>query len=131
MNTSKKLCFKGLGLGLIGGIFTALVLILLCALFLSLCMLPVGAIPVLTSIALALGGLAAGMVTAYFIGEKGLVFGTISGLLLFLLFFVVSLLGLRTAPTFATLIKGVIDIIAGGIGGIIGVNLKGKNGGFR
>ena len=130
MNSFKKLYLKGLGLGLIGGIFTALVLILLCALFLSLCMLPVGAIPVLTSITLALGGLAAGIVTAYFIGEKGLVFGALCGILLFLLFFVISLLGLRAAPTFATLIKGIIGVVAGGIGGIIGVNLKGKNGGF-
>ena len=130
MNTSKKLYFKGLGFGLIGGIFTALVLVLLSALFLSLCMLPVGAIPVLTSISLALGGLAAGIVTAYFIGEKGLVFGALCGILLFLLFFVISLLGLRTAPTLATLIKGIIGVVAGGIGGIIGVNLKGKNGGF-
>ena len=120
-NTTKTII-----LGLIVGTAIISILLILCALMMSLGVLPITAANICSTLSLSIGAFLAGLFTAKKLKKKGLITGLIIGGILFLIFTVISLIATLAAPTFLTLLKGIITIISSGIGGILGVNIASK-----
>jgi len=70
----------------------------------------------------ALGALASAFIAAKKIGENGLVYGSICGLLLFCCFLAAAMAVAGLPIGLGALIKCVICILCGCIGGVLGVN---------
>ena len=121
-----RLSIKSIIIGLICGTAAISVILLLFALIMSFGIIPVSLSSLLSSFALSMGALFAGFMTAKIEKKNGLLYGFLTGAILFLIFTVISLLGVKSTPTLTTLLKGIITIIAGGVGGILGVNTGNK-----
>ena len=120
-NTTKTII-----LGLIVGTALISILLILCAIMMSISVLPITAANVCSTLSLSIGAFLAGLFTAKRIRKKGLVTGLIVVGILFLIFTVISLIATLSAPTLLTLLKGVITAVSSGIGGILGVNMAAK-----
>lgn len=82
--------------------------------------------PVLATIAISLGTLIAAFTAAKKIGNKGYLIGLTIGVITFLLIFLISLVVDSGGITINTLFHFVIITLSSLIGGISGVNKKGK-----
>ena len=112
--------------GMIFGGFITLILLVLAALVLSLGALPLGASFIMASLAVAFGGFFGGLISAKKLGQKGLICGMLCGFFMFLLLSVVSLIAFQATPGVSTLTRLIIYLLAGAIGGIIGVDSAAK-----
>lgn len=104
------------------------IIILLCifALIMSLGIIPVNLAPLLASVGVAIGGFLGGLFAAKKSGKNGIFVGAVSGIFLFTLFSIFSLIVYKTAPGSSTLIRAIIFIISASIGGILGVSSTNK-----
>ena len=107
--------------GSLVGLATILLLFILLALLLSFGLLPLGVAPAAASVAMAVGGFFAGLTAAKKQGQNGLLVGAACGAGLFLLFTLIGLAAFGQTPGISTLIRLIIFVVAGAIGGIIGV----------
>ena len=107
--------------GSLVGLATILLLFILLALLLSFGLLPLGVAPAAASVAMAAGGFFAGLTAAKRLGQNGLLVGAACGAGLFLLFTLIGLAAFGQTPGISTLIRLIIFVVAGAIGGIIGV----------
>lgn len=73
-----------------------------------------------------LSAFTAGFVTAKISRKRGLAYGALSGLLLFVLFLVSGLIASHEAISFAAGIRMIVMIISGAIGGLLAVSKKSK-----
>ena len=82
--------------------------------------------PIFATISVAIGC----FITAYYasgkIGQKGLITGLVIGLSVFILITVISLIVDKGSVTFNTLFHFIIFVLSSLIGGVMGVNKKGK-----
>lgn len=112
---------KPIAFGLILGTLIIVVLFIFFALLMSFNILPTSSATVVSSIAIALGSFFGGFISSKKLGKNGLVIGAICGAIIFLLFTLVGMAAFTSAPGASTLIRLLIFITSGAIGGIIGV----------
>lgn len=110
--------FVGAGIGML----SSAILIFMLAAALSIGDIPAMLFSPLTVIILALGGFAGGFASSKISGEKGIFCGAASGTVYFLLVWLFGAFFEYSGFGTAALIKSVMIIIAGALGGIIGVN---------
>ena len=72
------------------------------------------------------GALLSGYLCVRISRKNGLLFGFLAALLLFLLMLLVSVAAIQEPLTQQSLLRGLLMVIAGAIGGVIGVNKKSK-----
>ena len=117
----KKIALStGIGTG-IGMLFSSLTIVLM-ALVLSVGDIPAMLIAPATVFAIAFGGFIGGFVSARLCGEKGLVCGMISGVIFVLFLWIFGTIFSSGEPGVGIVIKTLLLILAGSLGGIIGVN---------
>lgn len=110
--------------GLLFGMIVSLVCIGIFALIFTLRDLPQAAVQPMASVSLALGALAGSVFAARAFGAKGMLVGAVSGLLLFLILYVVGAAMHRIDTGTLALVKLILSILCGCIGGIAGVNTR-------
>ncbi len=87
---------------------------------------PTDAINIIVTAINGIGVFCGSFVALRIIKSKGLIFGTAVGLVLFILIFIAGLISSTETLSINTLIKLIVSVICGGIGGILGVNKKAK-----
>lgn len=107
--------------GLITGIIIAFLLFVLFALIMSFYILPTSSATILASVSIAVGSFFGGFFSAKKLGKNGLLIGALCGVAMFLLFTLIGIIAFGNAPGTSTLIRLLIFVTAGAIGGIIGV----------
>lgn len=110
--------FVGTGIGIISSV----ILIFLLAAALSIGNVPAMLFSPLTVIILALGGFTGGFASSRISKEKGIFCGAASGTVYFLLVYISGAFFEYSGFGTAALIKAIMIIISGSLGGIIGVN---------
>jgi putative membrane protein (TIGR04086 family) len=114
--------------GAFGGALICAVLLAVCAFaFVSSKHLPQSMIQSLVLGIAAISAFFSGYIAAKISRARGLMFGVFAALALFLLFFICGIVVANETVAFSTLIRLIIMLIVGAIGGIIGVNKKSKN----
>lgn len=108
-------------LGALVGLALIILILSLMALIMSFGILPIKVSPLLSSISVAIGAFLGGIFAAKKMQKNGLLIGSATGGILFIIFSLISLLAFKSAPGGATLIRGIIFIISASVGGIIGV----------
>jgi putative membrane protein, TIGR04086 family/integral membrane protein, TIGR04097 family len=74
----------------------------------------------------ALSSFIAGMVSAKISRRRGLAFGALSGLLLFILFLISGLIATHEAVSAASATRMLVMLVSGALGGLLGVSKKSK-----
>ena len=86
--------------------------------------LPPAAVEPLALLAGMLGCIAAGFLCAKLYGKNGLLTGAACGLVLFVIVLLAGCASVHGSLRFGSLIKAVIFLFAGAIGGVLGVNIR-------
>ena len=107
--------------GLIIGLLVTVLLFVLFALGMSFFILPTSSATIVASISIATGTFFGGFFAAKNLGKNGLIIGALCGFLMFLIFTLIGIAAFGKAPSTSTLIRLLIFVTAGAIGGIIGV----------
>lgn len=110
----------GVAVGLIGCIG----LLMLMALIVQSVDVPRAAILPLAIAAAAIGAFLAGLTAAAVAGQKGLLLGAVCGLVLWLLILLAGVARYEGVSGGNALIKFAAFLLSGGIGGVLGVNLR-------
>lgn len=110
---------------IVGGAIITLLFILF-AIIISFSILPLSSATIVSSIAISIGAFFTGFTSAKKLTKNGLIIGIISSFILFLLFTIIGIAAFKTAPGTPTLIRLLIFITSGAIGGIIGVGNSDK-----
>lgn len=111
--------------GSVSGALICAILLAVCALgFVSSKHLPQGMIQWLVLAILGVSAFFSGYIASKISRERGLIFGTLAALVLFLLFFLCGLIVANESLTISVLLRLIIMMIIGAIGGIAGVNKK-------
>ena len=113
--------------GMLIGIFTSLVMLLIFSFVMTMKDIPQGAVPTLTAVSVALGSFAGGFAGAKLHRKAGLATGAIIGLFIYLLLMLVGIAAQRSGIGVSVFIKLAVSLVSGAIGGIIGVNARKKN----
>lgn len=120
-NFFKKIAVSSsIGAG-IGILFSSL-LVFIMAFILTVGNVPAMLISPITVLFLAVGGFLGGFFSAKSAGEKGLLCGSISGLIFFFIAWIAGAVFESSGIGMAAVIKAVMVVIASSFGGIIGVN---------
>lgn len=118
---------KSVVIGVLAGVLICTALLMICAgIFVAMERLPMEAISLLSIIILAVSAFFAGFISTKLCRGKGLLCGAISSLALF---FIAMLAGLNFSVfsfNLSLLMKAVVMLIAGAIGGILAANKKVK-----
>lgn len=112
--------------GVAAGVIATVFMLFLLAFILTLKDLPSSVVSLFSSLSVGFGGLVGGFVSSRKAGRKGLLFGTMTGLFLYILVLCTSLVVSSGGFTVLSLIKLAITVLSAAIGGIIGVNLKNR-----
>lgn len=110
----------GVAVGLIGCIG----LLMLMALIVQSVDVPRAAILPLAIAAAAIGAFLAGLTAAAIAGQKGLLLGAVCGLVLWLLILLAGVARYEGVSGGSALIKLAALLLSGGIGGVLGVNMR-------
>lgn len=124
--SSYEVWLKPILTGTVVGITVTLCLFVLLALIMSFSILPTGSASIVSSIAIAAGSFFGGLSAAKKLGKNGLIAGAICGFLLFILLTLIGIAAFKSAPGSSTLIRLLIFVTSGAIGGIIGVGNSDK-----
>lgn len=118
---------KSVVFGLVAGAIVSIVCLLAFALFCSASKtIPQKLIQPFILVACALGSFIGGYVTVRLTRAQGMLYGMLSGLLLFGMISMVSVMAIQEAFTMLAVIKGILMVLMGAIGGIMGVNKRAK-----
>ena len=85
---------------------------------------PGSAIGTITMVFGAFGALAGGYIAVRIARCRGMMYGILTGLVLFLVVVIVGVCSSSESVTIATVIKGIAMLLSGAIGGIVAVNKK-------
>lgn len=121
-----KHLFRPMIFGSIAGFAVILILLVIISLILSTGIVSIESSSLLASVSVAIGSFIAGLTAAKKSGKNGLLNGFFAGFILFLMFTSVSLMAFKNTPTAATLIRLILFVIGGSIGGIMGVGSSDK-----
>lgn len=119
--TSIETSVKPLIRGLIIGLVITSMLFILFALAMSFYILPTNSATIVASLSIAVGAFFSGYFAAKKLAKNGLIIGALCGFAMFLLFTLIGIAAFGTAPSTSTLIRLLIFMTSGAIGGIIGV----------
>ncbi|MBO5105569.1 MAG: TIGR04086 family membrane protein [Clostridia bacterium] len=119
--TSIETSVKPLIRGLIIGLVITSMLFILFALAMSFYILPTNSATIVASLSIAVGAFFGGYFAAKKLAKNGLIIGALCGFAMFLLFTLIGIAAFGTAPSTSTLIRLLIFMTSGAIGGIIGV----------
>ncbi len=111
-------------IGVAVGILCCTLLLLLMAALIQRVDVPRGAALPLAVGAAAVGAFAAGLTAALVSGQRGLALGAVSGFMLFLLVLLAGLARYAAVDGPTALLKAVALVVAGAIGGVLGVNRR-------
>lgn len=114
---------------LLGGLFSvAIIILIIClmALLMSLGVIPLKLSPLVASISTAIGGFFGGIFAAKKSRKNGFLVGALTGICVFILFSIFSLIVYKEAPSSATFIRAIIFLTSGLLGGVIGVGSDDK-----
>lgn len=118
---------KALTIGTFMGAFTCVILMaILAIIFVKMRNIPQGIIIPLASMCSGIGSFCSGYIATRILKANGLIYGMLSGLLLFLIILISGVALSGENLTLLTLIKFFLMIISGGIGGVLGVNKRYK-----
>ena len=107
----------------VGAVATVVVLLIMAA-GMAAGVFPSRAVKLLAIAAAVFGALVGGLVSARVAGEKGLLYGVGGALLLFLLTAAAGFSLFTDADGIHLALKAVLMVVAGAVGGIVGVNLR-------
>lgn len=113
-------------IGVSAGAIVCAVLLALFAVLISSNDIPQVAINPMAIAASVLGALAAGFVTARLCKGRGMMYGAAAGLTLFTIILLISVLACQPTFGLVMLLRLIMLPIAGAIGGVAGMNVKGK-----
>ena len=71
-----------------------------------------------------IGAFVGGYISSRISGEKGMMYGLTCGFLMFVLFFIGGLIAAGESITMVTLIRFLLMLLTGSVGGIVGVNKR-------
>lgn len=112
--------------GLLAGLATVAVGMLICAFVLTRRDFPESAAVPMGTACIALGAGVAGFVTARIRRSQGMIVGAMTGAAMFLLLLIVSIFVSGTQFTVATPVRLMLCVALSALGGILGVNLAAK-----
>lgn len=112
--------------GVISGLFSIFVAMLLLAFVLTKSNLSESVSMTLATIIIAIGTFFSGLVSAKLFKRRGLFIGLISGLLTFMLLVIISLASTDTSISVLLLIRLAVVAVSSALGGIFGVNSVNK-----
>lgn len=116
---------KAVMFGTIGGLVVCTALLLIASFALAqMKSVPGSAIGTITMVFGALGALAGGYIAVRIARCRGMMYGILTGLALFLVVVIVGVCSSNESVTIATVIKGIAMLLSGAIGGIVAVNKK-------
>lgn len=116
---------KAVIFGSIGGMIVCTALLLLASFALAqMKSVPDSAVGTITMVFGAFGALAGGYISVRIARCRGMLYGILTGLTLFLVVVIIGVCSSAESVTIATVIKGVAMILSGAIGGIVAVNKK-------
>ncbi len=115
---------RPIGLGSVIGMAACFLLLLLMAAIVASGTVPASGVTWLSMIAVTFGALVAGFASARLAGEKGLLYGTVSGLLLLVLTTAVGWLLVPDGVGSLLWVRVLLMLGGGAFGGILGVNVK-------
>ena len=107
-----------------GAALCAVLLAVFALMFVSSEQIPQGFMPPFVIVVSVLCSFAAGFVTAKISKKRGLICGSLSGLLLFALFFAAGLIAFQEPVSALSCVKMLVMVLSGSIGGFIAVNKK-------
>ncbi|CDZ24197.1 hypothetical protein CCDG5_1080 [[Clostridium] cellulosi] len=110
--------------GLIVGIITSIILLLIFSFIMTVRDIPEGVVPTLSAISVSIGSIVGGFVSAKMFGKSGLIVGALIGLVLFLIMMLAGAAVQGNGAKVSALIKAVVSLVSGGIGGVVGVNSR-------
>ena len=118
---------KAIVLGACSGAVFCMIGLIVCALvFMGAKSIPYQIIQQIVLAICGLGALLSGYLCVRISRKNGLLFGFLAALLLFLLMLLVSAAAIQEPFTQQSVLRGLVMVIAGAIGGVIGVNKKSK-----
>lgn len=124
---NSSLVLKSLTLGMICGCLISVISLVLFAFILAKSgSASASVIQILTIFSANIGSLVAGYISLRILKIKGLIYGSICGIIMFLCFAIIGFIILRAPFTIITLIKSITMLIMGAVGGILGVNKQRK-----
>lgn len=121
-----EMIIKALINGLIIGTALTLLLFILFALAMSFYILPTNSATIVASLSIAIGSFLGGFFASKKLAKKGLIIGSLCGIVMFLIFTLIGIASFGNAPGASTLIRLLIFTTSGAIGGIIGVGNSDK-----
>lgn len=83
-------------------------------------------ISVMSTIALCVGAVFGGYISGRKRRKNGLLMGTLCGVFIFLIIFILGTLVAKTAGSFSMSVKLVLTLVSAAIGGVVGVNSRGS-----
>lgn len=114
-------------IGSFAGIISCALLLIICALALTKSSgIPHLAVSPLVMIVAGMGAFIGGYVSALISKQNGMMCGLICGFIMFLILFIASLITVRTALSMNTIVRLLLMLLTGAIGGILGVNKRKK-----
>lgn len=122
---SSSFMLKSMLFGLLSGLLVCTVfLILFSFVFVKIGAMPYNIVQLLAMLSSALGSFTAGYTTLKIQREKGLYLGALSGLMLFCVFTLTGFIVSREGFTYLTIVKLILLVFTGALGGIISANRK-------
>ena len=110
--------------------FVGIVVILICLLIFSLFMTkfdaPEPMVSVMSSLALCVGASVGGYIAAKRRRQNGMIIGILTGIFIYCVIFFAGVIFAKNSITFSFLTKLIMTLICAAIGGVFGVNSKGK-----
>lgn len=110
--------------------FVGIVVILICLLIFSLFMTkfdaPEPMVSVMSSLALCVGAYVGGYIAAKRKRQNGMIIGILTGIFIYCIIFFAGVIFAKNSITFSFLTKLIMTLICAAIGGVFGVNSKGK-----
>lgn len=123
--SDKKLLIKAVLFGTVFGLLVTVILVcILSAIVMTSGLLPTELTNYITLALLALGAFSGGFITSRITKSAGLVVGLITGLAIFILITATGLTRSDDPVSLLTLIRLVALLVAGGVGGIVGLKRK-------
>ena len=118
---------KPIGIGILSGLSTcSLLLIFIAFIFTKSSNPPHSVVDPMMLIVTGIGAFAGGYFSSRMSKEKGMMYGMICAFTMFVFIFIAGLISVRESITMTTLIRFILMLICGAVGGIIGVNKRMK-----
>lgn len=124
--TKIKIWYKPILMGSVLGLAIILFMFIALSLLLSFGLIPLSSAPTVASLSISVGAFFGGRSSAKKLGQNGLIVGALSSFALFLVFTLIGMAAFTSAPGINTLVRMIIFLVAGAIGGIVGVGNANK-----